>query len=119
MTPRSGSHGNCFMPIKEETGVRPLESLEDFSETRLEAVGFIFHGTVPIAKNKGPSSATSNLLHFARCAKLERIGEGETKIWFRSVRLAHTHLDELVGTKRWRWCKVCEREITQRVLDEN
>ena len=32
------------MPTQQETGVRPLESSEDFGETRLEAVGFIFHG---------------------------------------------------------------------------
>jgi hypothetical protein len=107
------------MPIQEKTGIRILESIEDFFETRLEAVGFIFHGILPIAKSKGQSAAGSNLLHFARCAKLEKIGEGETKIWFRSVRIAHRHLDELVGAKRWKWCKLCEREITQRVLDES
>ncbi|WP_165221357.1 hypothetical protein [Aquisphaera insulae] len=106
------------MPIREETGIRPLESLEDFEETRLEAIGFIFHGNVPVAKGKGSSSGGSNLLHFARCPKLEKTGEGELKIWFRSVRVAHKHLDELVGTKKWKWCKLCEREITQRVLDE-
>ena len=107
------------MPIKEQTGIRPLESLEDFCETRLEAIGFIFHGNPHAAKSKGQASGTSNLLHFARCAKLEKIGENETKIWFRSVRIAHKHLDEVVGTKRWKWCKLCEREITQRVLDES
>jgi hypothetical protein len=112
-------HGKHFMPIKEQTGIRPLESLEDFCETRLEAIGFIFHGNPHAAKSKGQPSGTSNLLHFARCAKLEKIGESETKIWFRSVRIAHKHLDELVGAKRWKWCKLCEREITQRVLDES
>ncbi|MBV8486731.1 MAG: hypothetical protein JO161_00495 [Planctomycetaceae bacterium] len=107
------------MPTQQETGIRPLESSEDFGETRLEAVGFIFHGTLKPAKSKGQVSASSNLLHFARCPKLEKIGESETKIWFRSVRIAHKHLDEQVGSKRWKWCKLCEREITQRVLDEN
>jgi hypothetical protein len=107
------------MPIQEKTGIRILDSLEDFSETRLEAIGFIFHGILRVAKSKGQPSGTSNLLHFARCAKLEKIGEDETKIWFQSVRIAHRHLDELVGTKRWKWCKLCEREITQRVLDES
>jgi len=106
------------MPIQQETEVRALESSEDFWETRLEAIGFIFHGIPTAAKTKGPASSTSNLLHFARCPKLEKIGESETKIWFRSVRIAHRHLDQLLGSKRWKWCKLCEREITQRVLDE-
>ncbi len=107
------------MPIKEQTGIRPLESLEDLGETRLEAIGFIFHGTLTVAKSKGQPVASANLLHFARCPKLEKISEGETKIWFRNVRIAHKHLDEIVGSKRWKWCKLCEREITQRVLDES
>lgn len=106
------------MPIQEQTGIRPLESSEDFWETRLEAIGFIFHGILAVAKSKAQSSSSTNLLHFARCPRLEKIGDGETKIWFRSVRVAHKHLDELVGAKRWKWCKLCEREITQRVLDE-
>ena len=106
------------MPITQQTGIRPIESLEDFSETRIEAIGFVFHGILQAAKSKGQPSGTTNLLHFARCAKLERIGDNETKIWFRSVRIAHKHLDELVGSKHWKWCKLCEREITQRVLDD-
>jgi hypothetical protein len=108
------------MPIQQQSApVRSLESPDEFSETRLEAIGFIFHGT--IADTNGKASAgrsSSNLLHFARCAKLEKVGEGETKIWFRSVRVAIKHLDELIGHPRWKWCKVCEREITQRILDE-
>jgi hypothetical protein len=106
------------MLITEQTGIRPIESVEDFCETRIEAIGFIFHGILQPTKSKGQPAGTSNLLHFARCAKLEKIGEGETKIWFRSVRLAHKHLDEVVGSKRWKWCKLCEKEITQRVLDD-
>jgi hypothetical protein len=106
------------MPITEQTAIRPIETLDDFSETRIEAIGFIFHGSLQAAKSKGQPSGTSNLLHFARCAKLEKISDNETKIWFRSVRIAHKHLDELVGSKRWKWCKLCEREITQRVLDD-
>ena len=51
--------------------------------------------------------------------KLEKVGDNETKIWFRSVRVAIKHLDELIGHQRWKWCKICEREITQRILDEN
>jgi hypothetical protein len=109
------------MPIKQQfPPVRSLESAEEFSETRLEAIGFIFHGTVPEANGKVYSArSSSNLLHFARCAKLEKVSDHETKIWFRSVRVALKHLDELVGHHRWKWCKICEREITQRILDES
>ncbi|WP_165065809.1 hypothetical protein [Paludisphaera rhizosphaerae] len=107
------------MPIQQEqAGVHVFETLDDFAEARVEAVGFIFHGTVPVVKGKGQGSAANNLLHFARCPRLEKISDQETKIWFRSVRVAHKHLDETVGAKRWKWCKFCEREITQRVLDE-
>ena len=106
------------MPIQEQAGIHVIESLDDFAEARVEAVGFIFHGSIPVVKGKGKVSSTTNLLHFARCARLEKIGDDETKIWFRSVRVAHKHLDEAVGDTRWKWCKYCEREITQRVLDE-
>jgi hypothetical protein len=106
------------MPIKEQTGIRPIESIEDFCETRIEAIGFIFHGILQAAKSKGQPSGTSNLLHFARCAKLEKAGDGEAKIWFRTINIAKAHLDETVGNSRWKWCKVCEREITQKILNE-
>jgi hypothetical protein len=107
------------MPISDHAGVRPLETLDDFAETRLEAIGFVFHGVVPQVEGKRPSVKTgTNLLHFARCAKLERVGDAEAKIWFRTVNIAKAHLDATVGPNRWKWCKVCEREITQRVLNE-
>ena len=38
---------------------------------------------------------------------------------FESVRVALKHLNEHVGHQRWKWCKICEREITQRILDES
>jgi len=109
------------MPIQQQSPtVRSLESTEDFLETRLEAVGFIFHGKSPETNGKPHSlRSQSNLLHFARCPKLEKVAEGELKIWFRSVRVALKHLDDTVGAHRWRWCKVCEREITQRILDQS
>jgi hypothetical protein len=108
------------MPLQQQLpAVRCLESTEEFVETRLEAIGFIFHGIVMEANGKSHSArSASNLLHFARCAKLEKVGDTETKIWFRSVRVALKHLDELIGQKRWKWCKICEREITQRILDQ-
>ncbi len=107
------------MLTQQIAGIRNLESPEEFAEARVEAIGFIFHGTPAHSNGKRPPSrAQSNLLHFARCSKLEKVGDGEVKIWFRSIRLAQKHLDEVVGQRRWKWCKVCEREITQRILDE-
>jgi hypothetical protein len=107
------------MPIQEQEGVRPLETLDDWVETRLEALGFIFHGRLPNSEGKrGGSRAGANLLHFARCPKLDKVVETEAKIWFRTISIAKQHLDENVGTDRWRWCKVCEREITQKILNE-
>jgi hypothetical protein len=107
------------MPTQDQTGVRPLETDDDFAETRLEAIGFIFHGLIPEAGVKrGAVKNGTNLLHFARCAKLDKVGDAEAKIWFRSISLAKQHLDETVGTSRWKWCKICEREITQRILNE-
>ncbi len=106
------------MIVKEPPAVRSLDSIEDFSETRLEAIGFIFHGVVLAGDKPLAIRSTSNLLHFARCTKLERALETESKLWFRSIKVAIRHLDENPGKKRWKWCKICEREITQRILDE-
>jgi hypothetical protein len=101
--------------------IRTIENQEDLAETRLEARGFVFHGTVPESGKAGNrrAKAGSNLLHFARCSKLERVGDGEHKVWFKTIRVAKAHLDEHVGAGRWTWCKVCQREITQRVLNED
>ena len=33
------------MPTQQQTGLRPLETPDDLAETRLEAIGFVFHGT--------------------------------------------------------------------------
>src|SRR5262245_13009079 len=96
-----------------------IETPDDLAEARLEAVGYIFHGTVPDPDGNGKrAKAGSNTLHFARCAKLERVHDHETKLWFRTIRIAKQHLDQVLGTSRWKWCKVCEREITQRLLNE-
>lgn len=107
------------MLTQEIAGVRKLENPGEFSEARVEAIGYIFHGTPANSNGKRPPARSqSNLLHFARCAKLEKAGDGESRIWFRSIRLATKHLDEMVGKRHWKWCKLCEREITQRILDE-
>jgi hypothetical protein len=107
------------MPIQDQTGIRPLETADDWVETRLEALGYIFHGTLPHPETKrGGAKAGTNLLHFARCPKLDRVGDSEARVWFRTIAIAKQHLDEAVGANRWKWCKVCEREITQKILNE-
>ncbi len=110
------------MPIQENVGVRPLETADDLAETRLEAIGYVFHGAVLQDNGSGKRPAAvkagTNLLHFARCAKLEKAGDGEAKIWFKTINIAKVHLDEAVGPARWKWCKICEREITQKILNE-
>jgi hypothetical protein len=108
------------MPIQDQAASRVLESDHDLDETRLEAVGFIFHGHLPTTNGKpGTVRAGTNLLHFARCPKIEKAGAAEVKIWFRSVRAAKAELDQVIGVNRWKWCKVCEREVTQRILNEH
>ncbi|MHC5541113.1 hypothetical protein ACYOEI_23065 [Singulisphaera rosea] len=107
------------MPIQDQAAVRILDSSDDVDEARLEAVGYIFHGAVPAAEGKrGAVKAGTNLLHFARCAKIEKAGDTESKIWFRTIVIAKEHLDGAVGANRWKWCKICEREITQKILNE-
>jgi hypothetical protein len=107
------------MPIQDQTGVRPLETDDDWVETRLEALGFIFHGTIPLPESKRVAARVgTNLLHFARCPKLDKAGDTEARIWFRTINIAKQHLDDTVGANRWKWCKVCEREITQKILNE-
>jgi hypothetical protein len=109
-------------PTQNLEAVRPLETDDEFAEARLEAIGYVFHGSIPLQTGNGKRPAAikagTNLLHFARCAKLEKAGDGEAKIWFRTIVLAKSHLDESVGANRWKWCKVCEREITQKILNE-
>jgi len=74
---------------------------------------------LPAEGAKRPAvKAGTNLLHFARCAKLERVSGGEAKIRDRTIGVAKGHLDGAVGSNRWKWCKVCEREITQKILNE-
>ena len=108
------------MTTSNQTGIRPLETDDEFGEARLEAIGFVFHGSVPVdGAKRGAVKGGTNLLHFARCGKLDRVGTTEVKIWFRSIRVAKQHLDEVVGSNRWKWCKICEREITQKVLNEH
>jgi len=107
------------MAVTDQVAFRTLDSHDDLDEMRLGAVGYVFHGNLPVeGAKKTAAKAGTNLLHFARCAKLEKAGETEAKIWFRTIGIAKQHLDEKVGTDRWKWCKVCEREITQKILNE-
>ncbi|MDX2036823.1 MAG: hypothetical protein SFX72_09235 [Isosphaeraceae bacterium] len=107
------------MLVQPAAGFRPIESSDDFEESRIEAIGYIFHGHVPAPDAKRTAiKAGTNLLHFARCAKLERVGDTESKFWFRTIRIAKGHLDQVVGESRWKWCKICEREVTQMNINE-
>jgi hypothetical protein len=107
------------MQTQDHAGIRQLESVDELAETRLEAIGYVFHGMIPVeGAKKTAVRAGTNLLHFARCAKLDRAGDGEAKIWFRTITIAKGHLDGAVGPARWKWCKICEREITQKILNE-
>ncbi len=63
------------MPTKQQLPpVRNLESIEDFSETRLEAIGFIFHGTVKDANGKPHSVPLA--IQSAPFRPLRQTGEG-------------------------------------------
>jgi hypothetical protein len=107
------------MPVTDQVGVRTLDTPDDLDEMRLGAVGYVFHGVLYVeGAKKSAVKAGTNLLHFARCAKLEKAGETEAKIWFRTIGIAKQHLDANVGNDKWKWCKVCEREITQKILNE-
>jgi hypothetical protein len=107
------------MPVTDQVGVRTLDTPDDLDEMRLGAVGYVFHGVLYVeGAKKATVKAGTNLLHFARCAKLEKAGDNEAKIWFRTIGIAKQHLDENVGNDKWKWCKVCEREITQKILNE-
>ncbi len=104
---------------QNEASIRTIEDPEDLAEMRLGAVGYIFHGTVPPPEGKrGAVRATTNLLHFARCPKLDRAASDPDTIWFRTIHGAKQHLDEIVGESRWKWCKHCQREITQKLINE-
>ena len=110
-----------LMPVDQslEQPIRIIGDNDDLAEARLEAVGFIFHGTVP--EDDAPRRAvraTTNLLHFARCPKVERGQTDPNQIWFRTIRIAKGHLDGAVGEGRWKWCKHCQQEVTQRLLNE-
>src|SRR3954454_19395314 len=108
-----------LMKGQSASSIRPIETSEDMDETRLEAVGFVFHGMLPDADGKRAVARVGmNLLHFARCPKLDKAGSNESKIWYRTLNIAKEHLDKEVGANRWKWCKVCEREITQKIINE-
>ncbi|MFM1802425.1 MAG: hypothetical protein RJA81_1777 [Planctomycetota bacterium] len=106
-----------MISAQEESMIRDLASQEDFEDAVYESVGYIFHG-IEIKGRKVPGK-NSNLLHFAHCNKLEKLSsEQPIKFWFSRIRTAREHLDEAMGSKNWKWCKQCESEITQRLLEQ-
>lgn len=105
------------MPTQPASSIRTILDEHDFDETRIEAVGFLFHGNIPEPGRKGGPRG-QNTLHFARCPRLDKAEPEESKIWFRTISTAKAHLDEKVGLGRWKWCKYCQVDVTQRLLDE-
>ncbi len=101
------------------SSVHAIETAEDLDEARLEAVGFIFHGTIPVPDAKRAAiKANSNVLHFARCQKLDKVPAAEAKVWFRTIGIAKQHLDSVVGDGHWKWCKICVKDVTQKIINE-
>ena len=107
------------MPSSDQLAVRTLDTHDDLDETRLAAVGYVFHGNPLVVGAKKAAKAGTNLLHFARCAKLEKAGRQRSQdLVPDDRRIAKEHLDQAIGTDKWKWCKLCEREITQKILNE-
>lgn len=102
--------------LPEVPGIRPIDGTDDLAETRLEAVGYVFHGLDP--NRRRAVRAGSNLLHFARCPKLDRAAKDPLQVWFQTIRVATSHLNGDYGPEHWHWCKHCQQEVTQRLLDE-
>ncbi len=110
------------MPIQDQVGFAPGNRRRARGDaSRSDQLRFPWR-VAPRRGQRGVAwaavKAGTNLLHFARCAKLEKASDEEAKIWFKTIAIAKTHLDEAVGPNRWKWCKVCEREITQKILNE-
>ena len=107
------------MLTQEIAGVRNLENPGEFSEARVEAIGYIFHGTLADSNGKRPTARSqSNLLHFARCAKLEKAGDGESRIWFRASGWRRSTSTRWSGSATGSGARSATAEITQRILDE-
>lgn len=97
--------------------VRDLETQEDYEEVREESVGYIFHGG--LIKGRRTTSKNGNMLHFARCNKIDKLAVDQPKkLWFGTIRVAREHLDQNFGTESWKWCKQCEAEVTQKLLEQ-
>ncbi len=103
-----------------DASVQIIEGTDELAETQRGAVGYVFHGTVPepgLRSGRRPRAST-NLLHFAHCSKLDRGRDDPDLLWFRTIRIAKQELDDRIGSERWRWCKYCQQLVTQRLLDE-
>ena len=105
-----------MLSTQEDQAIRELNSQADFDDARDESVGYIFHGNA--AKRRRTVGKNTNLLHFARCNKLEKMAADQPhKVWFGTIRVAREHLNESVGQEGWKWCKQCESEVTQKLLE--
>lgn len=105
-----------MLTAQDSQAVRELGSKSELESARDEGSGYIYHGTAKPPR-KAPAK-NANLLHFAHCNKLNRIAEGQTRVlWFDRIKSASEHLNGTVGQDRWKWCKQCESEVTQKLLE--
>lgn len=106
-----------MLTAQESQNVRALESKSELENAQEDGQGYIYHGSEKPPRKAAPKNA--NLLHFAHCNKLNKIAEGQTRIlWFERIRAASEHLNDTVGQDRWKWCKQCEAEVTQKLLEQ-
>jgi len=106
-----------MLTAQESQNVRELGSKSELESARDDGHGYIYHGTDKPVRKTAPKNA--NLLHFAHCNKIEKLAEGQPRIiWFDRIRVASEHLNENVGQDKWKWCKQCESEVTQKLLEQ-
>lgn len=107
---------NSMITAQAEETVKEIQSPGAFDDVRDECIGYVFHG-IEMKGRKAPGK-NSNLLHFAHCNKLEKLATDQPrKVWFRTIRVAREHLDTSIGQQNWKWCKQCESEVTQKLLE--
>lgn len=106
-----------MLTAQESQNVRELATKSELEDAKDDGEGYIYHGTEKPLRKTVPKNA--NLLHFAHCNKLNKVAEDQTRIiWFDRIRVASVHLNEVVGQDRWKWCKQCEAEVTQKLLEQ-
>jgi|GEM_PF-779376 len=106
-----------MLTAQDSQAVRELGSKSELDDAKDDGNGYIYHGSEKPPRKAPPKNA--NLLHFAHCNKLNKIADGQTRIlWFDRIRIASEHLNDTVDLDRWKWCKQCESEVTQKLLEQ-